>query len=33
MSLLRPVSHAASSAPTTPSGTTRITEIGTDQLS
>jgi hypothetical protein len=32
MSLLRPVSHAASSA-TTPSGTTRITEIGTDQLS
>jgi hypothetical protein len=33
MSLLRRVSVAASSAPITPSGTTMITDNGTDQLS
>ena len=33
MSLFSPVSHAASSAPRMPSGTTSSTEIGTDQLS
>ena len=32
-SLERPRSVAASTAPTTPSGITRITDTGTDQLS